>query len=56
MVDASAFAAGQQTGLLQHAQVPRYGGQRDRVRLRQLSGGRFAAGETLQDASPNGIG
>ena len=45
----------QQSGMLEHAQVPRDGGQRNIERRRQVTGRRFSMGELLQDTAANGV-
>ena len=55
MVNAPVFSTRQQPGMLEHAQMPRDGGQRNIERRRQVPGGRFPMGEFLQDPAANGI-
>ena len=45
----------QQPGMLENAQMPGYGWQRNIERRCQLPRGRFPMGELFQDAAANGV-
>ena len=55
MMHPAALGARQQTGVFEHAQMPRDSRSRDIVRLGQLADSRFAPRQPLDDAAANRI-
>ena len=55
-MDAAIFSPFDKPGVLKHAQVFRHGRKGHFIRCGEIADGRFALGETSEDAATGGVG